>query len=190
MSISVNSQPMIIGWKTQDATLSQSGNGKSVLKINSELPKLYMTITDPKLYIDQTQCFEESGLKGIRAFMADIGSKARQNVMRYISKSVSEGNTMADIQEYQNAIPMIAKQNVMNQNQHTFNMVTMPRSRPQIDLVMGKISYQFQEGQVSNTSRASELISSYQPWQYQFYVKQYSKIQIDFTNNQSVDFTI
>lgn len=128
------------------------------LHINTTCSQIQINRKLPKVYIDQSQCFSESGLKGpieLTREEAKIGYKA---ALEGISRRVGEGDRMASIENNRPAaIPEIAFQNSFDVKEFTF--VSMPRSRPKIE-VDGYLEIQWKEGKI-NFSKESVLEYKY-----------------------------
>ena len=69
MSMHIESKPTLISVTTKDAKLYQEGNGQNILDIKTQQQLLEIQTTKPEIKIDQSRCFEEAGLKNLRAFM-------------------------------------------------------------------------------------------------------------------------
>lgn len=116
------------------------------LYIDTTYPKLYIDRQLPKVYIDQSQCFYESGLKGPVELSEEAAAEGYKASLQGIKRRVSEGSRMEAIENsMQNAIPEIAFQNSFDIKE--FNLVSMPRSRPKID-VEGYLNIEWEEGRV------------------------------------------
>jgi hypothetical protein len=94
-----------------------------------------------QLIIDQTQCFNEMGLKTAYAFMRDRAQKSHRRCLEGIAARAQEGNFLARIEDNPNGIPAVAKRKLDKDLQLT--VVTMPRSRPVIEFVDGALKTKF-----------------------------------------------
>jgi len=59
-------------------------------------------------------------------------------------------------------------------------MVTMPRTRPQIDLIEGQVNINVTEGQNNQRVVAQKPRIDYQPGKIERYMKQYNSISIRY----------
>lgn len=184
MSMHVESRPTILSITTKDAKLYQEGNGASILDIKTQKPLLEISTTKPEVRIDQSQCFEEAGLKGLKAFMNDAVSHSKQKLQEGIARIVSDGNAYANIQSGQDPIPDQAIYNAYEMFTHEFNYDTIPKSRPSIELVRGTVNYKFNRGQVINSTKASPVRMTYEPWKVEIAVKQYASIQFRYERDR------
>jgi len=94
----------------------------------------------PRVIIDQTECFNTSGLKRNGVLARDIAAKGYQAVLNYISTTANDGDRMADFYKGGNPFIAIAQRNAYPE--HTFDVVSMPSARPEIK-VTGSIDISF-----------------------------------------------
>ncbi len=189
MSLQITSQKAILSWDTQNAVLTQSGNGKQTLDIRVEKNDLQMETVKPQVFIDQSEAFGELGLKGIRAFMQESVGYANQIVSAGIDRIVSQGNEWLNIHTGVDPIPDQAIYNAYEMFEKSFSGVFSPVARPQIDVQSGKLNYSFTPARIVNSSRPQPVEMNYQPWRINYYMKQYNSINISSTStpfNQSV----
>ncbi|MBF4694505.1 DUF6470 family protein [Fusibacter ferrireducens] len=184
MAIEINTTPMIIDWNVKQGNLEQSGNGKKVLSLETQEPELEMESEQPKISIDQTECFSEVGLKNIKAFMDDAVSYGMQALQLGIDRIVQDGNSWSDIHINNDPIPDQAERNAYELFQHEFNYAGIPTSRPKIELIKGDINYNVKRGQVSNQTQSEKVKMDYTPWEVNYFVKQYSSIQFRFQRKE------
>ena len=180
MPLIIQSQPMIIGWDTQDAVLQYSGQTALTLDLNIVEPQLEMASVAPKLKIDQSQCFYEIGLKDMGRFMRDAVAYSRAQLAKGVQRVVSQGNALADIHLNQDPIPQQARYNAFESNLKEFNYGVVPKSRPKITVERGDVNYRLKRGRVENNTKAVQVQSYYQPWRIQYYVKQYDRVDISY----------
>lgn len=184
MSIQITTQRAIIGWNTQNAKISMSGNGTAnVLKMSSTKPQLNLKTEKPQIQIDQSQCFAEAGLMSIMDLTYDNSAYAAQKVSEGIARIIDQGNQMAEIQSGYDPIPDQAISNAYEMFEHEFVYTTIPKSRPKIDLIRGSVDAQYQEGEIRNETVPNKLEIDYTPGKVEFFMKQYQSINISFTGN-------
>lgn len=180
MPIEVTTQKANIGWDTQKASLSQSGNGAQTLDIEINKPLLEMQTTLPKIQIDQSQSFAEAGLKNLQAFMAESVSYGQQMVSQGISRIVDQGNSMIEIHTGYDPIPDQAIYNAYEMFDKEFNYGAIPTTRPSISLAEGRVETNLVKGNIVNNSRPQKVEMTYTPWQINIYVKQYASIEFRY----------
>lgn len=184
MPIQIATQKAVLDWNVSKAALTQSGNGISVLELQTQKPQLEMQTTLPKIQIDQTQSFADAGLKNLRAFMDDAIAYGQQIVSQGTDRIVAQGNEMINIHENYDPIPDQAISNAYEMFDKEFNYGVIPESRPQISLKEGNVSTQLNRGTVANNTYPSKVQMTYTPWQVSYYMKQYNSIQMSYQASQ------
>lgn len=94
-----------------------------------------------EILIDQTQCFNEMGLKTAYAFAQDRAQKSHRRCLEGIAARAQEGDFLVRIEDNPNGIPVIAKRKLDRETQLT--VVSMPRSSPVIEFVDGTLKKRF-----------------------------------------------
>lgn len=178
MPIQITTQPAILSWNSQNAQLSQSGNGMQTLELQVNKPQLEMETTQPKVLIDQSQPFAEAGLKNIKAFMDESISYGLQIVQQGIARIVDQGNSYIEIHSGVDPIPDQAISNAFDMFDKEFNYGAIPKSRPSIRLQEGRVNTSFVPGSVNNNSTQRKVELEYTPWQVNYFMKQYSSVDI------------
>lgn len=178
--LSITSQPAILAWDSKKAQLDQEGNGALTLDIQMQKPQLSHQTRNPKITIDQTEPFAEAGLKGIRAFMDDSVSFAKQKWSEGVNRIVSDGNQWIDIHTGADPIPDQAEYNAFGMFEKEFNFAMIPTSRPKIDVQRGEVNFDYNPGKVVNNTQVEKIKMNYSPWQINRYMKQYHSVQINF----------
>lgn len=116
------------------------------LDMENKLPRVEVNMEQARIRIDQSQCFDEAGLKGVAALSDDMANRAKAAVLQGIDRIVAEGNMMGAIENEGNPIPEIAFNNLFDEVD--YNIELMPRSGPKIDFVGGNIDVSVDEGYV------------------------------------------
>lgn len=97
----------------------------------------------PRVIIDQTECFNTSGLKNNTALIDTAANEAKQNALQYIETTVGDGHTFAAIENPGTTGEIVAQIATRNMFQeHEFGLVSMPSARPRIE-VTGSINIDF-----------------------------------------------
>ncbi|MBA1334009.1 MAG: hypothetical protein HPY66_1493 [Firmicutes bacterium] len=133
-----------IGISTTDAFMSIESRLPAV-EMQSTYPKGIMNSEPVQVEIDQTQCFNEMGLKTPDALMRGIAQKSLRQGLSAIASRVREGNFLAKIEENPNGIPEIAARKLEKNVQLT--VVSMPRSSPDIEF-KGGLDIRWEMGKV------------------------------------------
>lgn len=144
--------------------------------------KLEMKSTPPKITIDQSQCFSEAGLKGNAELSAENASYSRSEMLKSIGRIADQGNQLANIPDAVNAIPDQGYYNAFEQFDKEFNMDTIPKSRPKIDVIEGTLDIQVIEGTVSNNSIPQKTSLQYQRGAVEVYLKQRPSLDVRFVD--------
>ena len=135
-----------------------------------------------RVQIDQTQCFNEAGLKSISAFMDEISAEGKQAVMEGISRTVSEGNTLAGIENKSDAIAEIAASNSIRT--FDFNIDFIPKSRPKIEFVGGTVDIKVDEGYVDITFRPNKPEIDVEVGKVEFFMHRKSEIHFSYEGKE------
>ncbi len=136
MGLVIDSQSAKIGVNIYNASLNRQSR-EAKIGIKTEQAQIQIDSTMPKVNIDQSQCFSESGLKSMAELTADYASKGIGKMYQGVARIVAQGNQLAQIGS--NPIPEQAKYNAYGQFEHSFGIVTMPRSRPDVILIKGQL---------------------------------------------------
>ena len=135
MDIKITSVYGEIGIQSKKPSLSIK---QSLPRAHIEQPPAVLTISNklPKVYIDQTQCFAESGLKTSLALARDFNAEGLKAGIEYIGQISQEGDRLMRIENGGDPIVDIAADKMLAENE--FNIVSMPMSRPDIKVDEGR----------------------------------------------------
>ncbi len=114
------------------------------LQISSKLPRVDIQKEQISIQIDQSQCFDEAGLKGVAALGEDISNRAKAAVLQGIERISAEGDMLRAVENKGNPIPAIAYNNLFHEVD--YNIELMPRSKPKIDFIGGNLDIKVDEG--------------------------------------------
>lgn len=179
MQLKIRTEASILDWNVSHAKQTTPAVPKDDLKLDIKEPVINMKSTQALVKIDQTQCFNESGLKTNEALLEEMVSRSKQFLMEAISSRVEEGNAMMAIESGQNAIAERATYNAWERFYHEFGLVTMPKSRPVITVEKGQVDYDFQKGEVNILNDFSKIDKgTYQAGKIDYYMKQKNSITI------------
>jgi len=189
MPIMIQSTRAELEIRTQNASVAVQGNGTRPLTLESERASVDMQTTLPKIQIDQTASFSDAGLKNIKDFMSDAVTYGQQIFSEGIARIVSDGNTMATIENGYDPIPDQAYQNAYAMFEHEFNYGAVPTSRPTIEVIEGSANYRYNPGRVQNQTKVQPVTFNYTPGQVEVKVKSYGKVEISY-DSQSLNYHI
>ncbi len=156
------------------------------LEFKQKHAKVNITTEKPKVLIDQYECFAEAGLKGNYDFTKEATQRAYQQVMEFIGKTASDGNTLAAIENGGNPMKAIAVRDAYPK--YEFGLGFIPKSRPKIE-VTGSVNIDWErnwEGVnngVDGTYTPGSVNIDFEPAKINMYVKQYPSVDIRYENN-------
>ncbi|NMA96037.1 MAG: hypothetical protein GX974_08355 [Clostridiales bacterium] len=110
---------------------------KPMADIRQRQADITIRTTQPKVHVDQTQCYIESGLKPILMLNKDYYSESLRAGIEAIGNIAMEANALMDIEKGGNPIAEIALTKLESKGE--LNIVMMPRSRPKIWTDLGKV---------------------------------------------------
>lgn len=178
MRLEIRTTNALIGINTKNA-YQNIEQPKADMDIKSTLPKVEIESTLPKVTIDQTRPFSESNLKNPFELTKEFIQIAKSAMESAKARVVRQGNDLADIHNGGNPIADQAEENAFTQFERETGMVTMPRSRPKIDVIEGKLNIKVKEGRVSNNTRPRKPIIDYNPGKVEIYLRQKNSINIE-----------
>lgn len=170
--IGINRSPGHIEMQSPGYTLDMSVT-QAAVRVESTLPKVT---------IDQSQCFSEAGLKGNVSFAAEMVNYSKNAMVSSIGRIVEQGNQQADILGGVNALQDQAYYNAFEQFDKEFNMDTIPKSRPRIEIIDGVLDIRVTEGQISNDTVMQNPTLKYVHGSLEIYLKQRPSIETRFVD--------
>jgi len=177
MRLEMNSQMAYIGIQTKNAQVSIE-QPSAELDIKTTHAKVNIETTLPKVRIDNSRPRAESGLKGNRELTQDMVQRAFADMQAGKARAAEQGNRLADIHKSKNVIAEVADDNAWGQFQKEFGMVTMPRSKPDIQVIEGQNNIQVQEGKVEIKATPRKPIIDYQRGKVDIYLRQRNALEI------------
>lgn len=183
MPMEIRTTPAIINYQSTPAKINIEHPDLEVVGDITQ-PLLEMKSTQPKVLIDQTQPFNEAGLKTMSAFMGEISQYAKNMMHQSIGRIVSQGNQLADIHKGGDPIVDQAIYNAYDQFIYDYNIESIPKSKPDIQVVEGTIDMKVTGGENTKRYITKPLEISYQPWKLDFYMKQMNSISMRYVENQ------
>lgn len=154
-------------------------------------PKAEMHISQPKaemkikqnpgrLTIDQTQAWEELGLKSMKSFTRDNTQKAYRKASEAISKIVTDGNEMLNFHNGVNAYAEQARRHA-NPPPADVNIKYIPSPfSVKVHYQRGKVDINVQTRQPIIDAQTRKPIISYQPGDVNVSLQQKNSLHIDF----------
>jgi len=179
MALSIRTQPAILGHNISKPQQSIE-QPRAVVEGSLTFAKTEVEVSLPEIRIDQTQAFNESGLKTVKAFSDDYVAYAKQKMQESIGRIAEQGTQLTQVHLGGDQIAEQANYNAYEQFYNEFGMVTMPRTGPEITVIPGDVNTRVTPGEISGSIRAQKPIINYQPGQVERYMQQYNSIQIDY----------
>lgn len=174
----MSSTQAIIGIQTQNAQVEYETTKPSV-EIEQEQAQILLQSTLPKITIDQSQCFSESGLKGVLELIAENASYGLNKMHESAGRIAEQGNQLADIgRSAYDAIANQAEYNAFSQFDFDYNMGTMPMSRPRINVIEGRVQVSSDGGTVKITPREGKINLNYTAGKVEIYLQQKNSLTI------------
>lgn len=180
--LSMSSTSARIGLQRTPETLDIENPKGSVLQISTTHPKVKVEGTLPKVQIDQSQCFSESGLMSPLELSRDNSGYALSKLIQGMGLVAEQGTEMTNIHNGGNAIANQAAYNAYDQFIGDYNMGTMPKSRPNIVLIRGELDIKVEEGSVENTTEVRRPVNNYRQGRISAYTAQYNSLNIEVIN--------
>lgn len=174
----INTTPGQIGIKTKWATLDLK-QPKADMDVKTDMPKVQIKTTDPKIKIDQKQCFAEAGIKSPIECSRENSQIARSAAMQGIARRADEGNQLADI--HLGGDPIVEQAAASGDiflREFVFGFI--PKSRPKIDVVEGKVDVKYIPGKVNLNVKVNKPILNVNHGKVDIYMKQWPDIKIEY----------
>ncbi len=162
---------------------------KATLHFRTKQAKVNLDTELPMVIIDQYECFATAGLKNNYDLTRSMAQKAYQQLIEYIGKTASDGNTLAAIENGGNPIKAIAVRDAYPE--HTFGIDSIPKARPKISFT-GGVNIEWEDARhgarigIEGQYNPGYIMIDYKPSDIDIYVKQYPKINIEYLGN-SID---
>lgn len=178
MDIRITQKYAKIGIQTTNANLDLKNCGQTDFNMRHTDPKVQIHSTLPKIQIDQSACFADEGLKGIKDFMADVVQKGRQAAFNYIGKEAQEGDSYTQTQYGGRAILNAIKNDMYRTTD--YNVAAMPQHRPDIRLQRGEVNINAIKGEINTSYNNIPVEGTYTPGGVNFYLLQKNSIDIEY----------
>lgn len=154
------------------------------LELRTTHPTLRVEGTLPRVQIDQYQSFADAGLKNALDLSKENSSYALGQLLQGMGTIAAQGTELTNIHTRVNVIAEQAIENAYDQFIRTFDIGTVPRSRPNIDLIRGELDIQVQEGSIENTSTVRRPVNNYRQGKVSLYMERYNNLTIEVINTQ------
>lgn len=159
---------------------------KADLQLETDHVRMDIETKLPKVNIDQSQCFSEAGLKGIRALLDDMISNSQSAHSKGMSRIVSQGDEMIDIHTGVDAIANQAEYNGFELFNTDITVKSIPQSRPEITVDEGENDIQYNKGESKQNVTVNPPVIRYNPGQVRTSMAQYNSIKFEYVG-ENVD---
>lgn len=176
--IQIQTTPMKLGMQTRPPVQEIEQGGPNSLQIRTQASKLEMHTEQVKVKIDQSACFEESGLKSNASLIREHADYGKHKGLEAIGKIVEQGNQFASIERGIDPIPDQAEYNAFEQFVRDWNIGFIPQSRPKIDFVGGTVNFRHEPAKVINETQKTKPHINYTRGKVDIYVAQYNKVEL------------
>ncbi len=176
--IQIQTTPMKLEYKRTPNKMEIDSGAPLSLELSTSPSKLEMKSEQIKVMIDQSQCFEESGLKSIASLISENASIGKQKIQETIGRIVSQGNQMADIASGADPLPDQAIENAFDQFVYDWNIDFIPKSRPEFKVTGGNVDINYVPAKVNNNTQVKHTSINYTATKIDTYVKQYNSIKL------------
>lgn len=178
--IRIQTTPTKIGMDSKQAKLMIE-QPKAKVDIRQEFSKVEISHSNAEILIDQSRAFKAYGVYSPLELTKNISEQSKQEASKAVAKIVETGNRLAAIQNKQNPIPDIARENMFNYPQIN---VLGEASRLNVDINVkpGKLDMKWHGGKAHINITPQYPKFNYVPGNLDIYVKQYPTLKIDFTN--------
>ena len=166
-----------ISIKTTNAKVSIQSPPAS-FDMKTKQAEIQITSDPLKIRIDQSQCFNESGRMNNQAFSSDNASRGEQAQAEGLSRIVGEGNQLAEVGSNADMVAEIAYGNSFDIREYDYG--TMPRSKPQIDFVGGKMDIKVDDGYVQTNAKPNMPRIDYEAGNVETTLSQHPNISVRY----------
>ncbi|AST93341.1 hypothetical protein BC6307_19770 [Sutcliffiella cohnii] len=177
--ITIETKPFIMESSSTWHTL-EIEQPQATIDIQQPHAEVSMQTIPSKLTIDQTQAWEDMGLKHIFRSIEEEAKKGHQHVQEGMARRASDGDELMKIENKYNALTEISKRNG-TRKMHEFNIGFIPSPfSVKIDYQPSELNVDVKVNKAIINSHANKVNLTYQPGSLDFEIKQYNSIDIDF----------
>ncbi len=177
--LSIRTTPFVLSYDIKNAQLNMKQR-EGRFEGRTVHPEIQIKTTHPTLKIDQTECFNEAGSKTNSALLQELVNYSNSMHMRGIERIVNQGNELQRIENGANPIPSQAEYNAFDQYKHEFNIGTIPKSRPKIEVIEGNVDISVREGKIDKEYIKGGVDYEYIPGYVKYKVDSYNSIAIEY----------
>ncbi|MEN6351306.1 MAG: DUF6470 family protein [Syntrophomonas sp.] len=116
--------------------------------VSCKISKVIISSPDPKLYLDQTQCWEDMGYRTPEAFGGYMASNGQSKVMAGIARRAQEGDTLAAIDKG-NTVQSVIASRIRSESTCEYTIAYIPKHPPQVEPEVENIEVNVEAGGAS-----------------------------------------
>ncbi|MDL2288415.1 DUF6470 family protein [Oscillospiraceae bacterium OttesenSCG-928-F05] len=184
--VSINQIQGQIGLSVEPGRLEMVRAARMRLVLKQNPTEMEVQREKSRLTIDQTQCFEESGLAKPLKQASNFYKKSYGKGMRGIGKRVSEGRTY--LKAGPKAEPAAQIERSKNIKYKGVTSVAMPKSRPKIKFEPGGITINWKMGDVIINWQKESAEMRYVPYKVDVFLRTQPKIEITITHDAEANY--
>ncbi len=179
MDLRITTQNAQIGIETTQGRFDIRQN-QWPMRLRTEQPMLHLQSEDAVLYIDQRRCFSEAGLKSNMELSQKYASKGRQAALQATFQAARDGRELARISVKGSAIVRQAKRKSASLGKKQFNFDMIPKSRPDIAVVPGKLRGDLEWASIDIQLQNPKPDINYIKGDVEIYLKQKNYISFEY----------
>lgn len=153
---------------------------KAILQIEQPQAAMKIRTIPGKLTIDQTQAWEEMGIRSVFRSTEEVAQKAKQTALQGVARVSREGDEMLDIQKGRDVIVEQAKRKANPPPRETTIAYVPSPFSVKINYQSSKTDIQVQTRQPIINAQSQKPVISYRPGDVQISLKQHNSLKIDF----------
>lgn len=170
-----------IGLDIQKAQLSIQ-QPKAKVDMHQELPKIQIETTPLQIHIDQSDCWNEVGLKDFLTLTRDMAQESYLQGLEAIGAIAEAGNRLMRIEYGGNPVVEMAT-DISNPLSRDFNVDFLPKSRPKIEFTGGEVHFSAKGGEVELAVQPNKPIIEATNPKVTSYMLQWPSINIEYLGN-------
>lgn len=182
MSLEIRTTWSKIGIQTTRPTL-EIWQSKGEIEIQPQKMEAVIDRELPRVLLDQSACFNESGLKSMADLAAEAAEIARETALEYTGVLAEEGDRLAQIENPEDGFADVALSRMEREDSSEWTIGLMPQSRPQIEVTGHlEIDWQLIEGSMEYQHRYPEF--KCRRGTIDIYLQQQGKVEVRYLDQK------
>ncbi len=175
--IQIQTTNAAIGIESQNASMRVVKSAQMKVKLQQDPPSMKIERKLPKLSIDQTQCFNESGLKTPLLLAKDFYAESVQKGLNNIARTVNDSKKFLHIEDGGNPSKEIAVE-LNTPDYKGMTMVAMPKSRPKVRFEPSSIDIKWVTPEVQAQWQRQNAEVEYVPYKVKVFLRTRPSVEI------------